>query len=129
MICPKCQTALPEGANFCLKCGHGLKADTPAPQPPYSAPEPERKHVTALFSDLTSYTTITEKLDPEQVKKITAAVFAGIKQISAKYEALLTLIARVKDAKLSHFPRIQFSFPSFRVVYNFLEIYRLTFSF
>jgi len=88
MICPKCQTEVPEEAKFCLECGHGLKADRFVPQP-HPAPEPERKRVTALFSDLTNYTAITEKLDPEKVKEITAAVFAGIKQISAKYEGFI----------------------------------------
>jgi adenylate cyclase len=85
MICPRCQTKLPEGANFCPQCGHERKAETPAPQP-HTVPEPERKHVTALFSDLTGYTALTERLDPEQVKEITGQVFAGVKGIISKYE-------------------------------------------
>ena len=88
LICPKCQTELPEGAKFCLECGHGFKADTSTPRP-HPAPEPERKHVTALFSDLTGYTALTERLDPEQVKEITGQVFAGIKQIIDKYEGFI----------------------------------------
>ena len=88
MICPKCQTKLPEGAKFCLECGHGLKADTPAPHP-HTVPKPERKHVTAFFSDLTGYTALTEKLDPEQVKEITGEVFAGVKGIISKYEGFI----------------------------------------
>ncbi|MBI5582823.1 MAG: AAA family ATPase [Deltaproteobacteria bacterium] len=88
MICPKCQTEIPGGANFCPQCGHGLKADAPTPQP-YTTSEPERRHVTALFSDLTGYTALTERLDPEQVKEITGQVFAGVKGIISKYEGFI----------------------------------------
>ena len=55
----------------------------------HTAPEPERKHVTALFSDLTGYTALTERLDPEQVKEITGQVFAGVKEIISKYEGFI----------------------------------------
>ncbi len=88
MICPKCRTDLPEGANFCLKCGHDLKADTAAPEP-HHAPEAERKHVTVLFSDLTGYTALTEKFDPEQVKQITGHIFTRVKEIVANYEGFI----------------------------------------
>jgi class 3 adenylate cyclase len=46
----------------------------------------ERKYVTVLFSDLTGYTSITERLDPEQVKEITGRIFSGVKQIVSKHE-------------------------------------------
>ena len=35
----------------------------------------ERKHVSVLFSDLTGYTSMSEKLDPEEVKEITSRMF------------------------------------------------------
>jgi class 3 adenylate cyclase len=49
----------------------------------------ERKYVTVLFSDLTGYTSITERLDPEQVKEITGRIFSGVKQIVSKYEGFI----------------------------------------
>ena len=88
MKCPKCRTELPETANFCLKCGQGLNAEE---QPPgfTATPDAERKRVTALFSDLTGYTAMTERLDPEEVKEITVRVFDGVKVIVRKYEGFI----------------------------------------
>ena len=63
VICPGCEKALPPRAKFCDTCGRDLRPprktepqiqeptpakDTPPPKPI----ESERKHVTALFSDL-----------------------------------------------------------------------------
>ena len=77
MKCPKCRTALPEDANFCLKCGHTLVevAETKTSGMPF---EGERKHATVFFSDLSGYTAMTEKLDPEEVKEIMSRIFAEI---------------------------------------------------
>ena len=85
MKCPKCQTDLPDEANFCLKCGQELTVneDSPKSSP---IPDAERKRVTALFSDLSGYTAITEKLDPEEVKEITSSIFDGIRDVVTKYE-------------------------------------------
>jgi len=85
MKCPECQTDLPDGAKFCLECGQELNVkDQPSKSSPL--PEAERKRVTALFSDLSGYTAITEKLDPEEVKEITSSIFDGIREVVDKYE-------------------------------------------
>jgi class 3 adenylate cyclase len=95
MKCPKCGHSNPEAAKFCNDCGASLIATL---SPPDSKPElagtmgvseAERKHITALFSDLSGYTAMTEKLDPEQVKEITGRIFSGIKKIVAKYEGFI----------------------------------------
>ena len=88
MKCPKCQTELPETANFCFKCGKELNVGEQPPRPS-SIPEAERKRVTALFSDLTGYTAMTEKLDPEEVKEITGRIFNGVKTVVSKYEGFI----------------------------------------
>jgi len=88
MKCPKCQTELPETANFCFKCGKELNVGEQPPRPS-SIPEAERKRVTALFSDLTGYTAMTERLDPEEVKEITGRIFNGVKAVVSKYEGFI----------------------------------------
>jgi len=95
MRCPTCGHENREGAKFCDECGkrfHSprLSAASLVEQTiTVFTPEPERKIVTTLFSDLTGYTALTERLDPEQVKEITGQVFGGIKAIVAKYEGFI----------------------------------------
>jgi class 3 adenylate cyclase/tetratricopeptide (TPR) repeat protein len=95
MKCAGCGSENPEGSKFCNDCGASLQGT----QPPSDSqldhaktsfvPEPERRHVTALFSDLTGYTSMAEKLDPEQVKEVTGRIFTGVKQIVANYEGFI----------------------------------------
>jgi GTP cyclohydrolase III len=108
MICPHCGSKSPPGFNFCNKCGNDLRTPKetpntvdsetrpPSPQssddetfPTASAFEGERKHVTILFSDLSGYTAMTEKLDPEDVKEIMSRIFGEITQIISKYEGFI----------------------------------------
>ena len=49
----------------------------------------ERKHVTVLFSDLSGYTSMSEKLDPEEVQEITTSIFSEAARIVAKYDGHL----------------------------------------
>jgi class 3 adenylate cyclase/tetratricopeptide (TPR) repeat protein len=130
MKCPKCQTELPDEANFCLKCGTNINVTASALESPeepaklHLIPEPERKHVTALFSDLTGYTSMTEKLDPEQVKEITGRIFTGVKQIVTKYEGFIERI--MGDGVLAFFgiPRAHEDDP-IRAIHSALEIHEL----
>jgi class 3 adenylate cyclase len=48
-----------------------------------------RKHVTVLFSDLSGYTAMSEKLDPEEVKEIMSRIFGEIAQVVTKYEGFV----------------------------------------
>jgi class 3 adenylate cyclase len=51
--------------------------------------EGERKHVTVLFSDLSGYKAIAEKLDSEEVKKITGHIFNAVSKIISKYDGFV----------------------------------------
>ena len=54
-----------------------------------SESEGERKYVTAMFSDLSGYTAMSEKLDPEEVKEIMSRIFGEIAQVVTKYEGFI----------------------------------------
>ncbi len=51
-----------------------------------SAAEGERKQVSVLFADLTGFTALSEKLDPEDTRQIMGTVFARAAEIVARYE-------------------------------------------
>ena len=95
--CPNCDAKIPLGRKFCGKCGYALSESAETASPAETeldtqtfessseeispAPIPavgERKHVTVLFSDLTGYTGMSEKLDPEDVKEITTRIFGEV---------------------------------------------------
>ena len=102
--CPQCKAEIQPEDKFCGDCGYDLmEPDESAPQaaepvPDEEAPSPkpiasERKHVTALFSDLSGYTAMSERLDPEEVKEITGKIFDEVSKIISKYEGFVEKFA------------------------------------
>jgi predicted ATPase/class 3 adenylate cyclase len=88
IICPQCGLELPFHAQFCDECGQNLK-EVPGKEKRLEDTEGERKHVTVMFSDLSGYTAMSEKLDPEEVKDIMNRIFGEIAQAVAKYEGFI----------------------------------------
>jgi class 3 adenylate cyclase/tetratricopeptide (TPR) repeat protein len=95
MVCPVCGKINLPGSRFCSGCGemlgqtaHPLQPQSPAFVPGPS-PEAERKTVTVLFSDLSGYTAMSEKLDPEEVREITSRIFGEIAKIVDRYEGFV----------------------------------------
>ena len=105
LVCPACKANIPIERKFCGECGYELSKSTEAAplkenkhdiliseSPPKESiathipAEGERKHVTVVFSDLTGYTAMSEKLDPEEVKEITSRIFGEISKIVANYD-------------------------------------------
>ena len=94
MKCPKCQYDNPEDHIFCGKCGHNLQSSNQTPLIDFTRPhsytpkfladkilttrsamEGERKRVTVLFADVAGFTSMSEKLDPEEVHQIMDGCF------------------------------------------------------
>jgi class 3 adenylate cyclase len=108
-ICPKCGFSNSPSFKFCGECGHNLQPPkevfdeisepeirplhrrTEKPSKDAAPIESERKHVTVLFSDLTgyTYTEMSERLDPEEVKEITTQIFDEISKIVSKYDGFI----------------------------------------
>ena len=107
LICPGCSFENLPGDKFCGECGSNLKpaqeisnANSETESSHFSLTTGkrsndighstgERKHVTVLFSDLTGYTAMSEKLDPEEVKDITSRIFGEISKIVANYDGFI----------------------------------------
>jgi len=88
LTCSGCGTVYEMGSKFCDECGHSLAQESQIEKPD-PASEGERKHVTVLFSDLSGYTTMSERLDPEEVKKITTRIFGEIAKVVGKYDGFI----------------------------------------
>lgn len=70
--CPACGAELPENALFCLKCGIKLSLrDSPTEdQQQAFVPDTERRQLTVMFCDIVDSTSISEKLDPEDLREM-----------------------------------------------------------
>ena len=90
--CPECHKSNPSGSRFCLACGQKLAKEPPLGKAEAIA-DAERKQVTALFSDISGYTAMTERLDPEDVKEITGRIFDGVRAIVGKYDGFIERFA------------------------------------
>ena len=69
MTCQACGLGVPEGARFCPHCGKSQASSTE-----------ERRLVTVLFADIVGFTTFSQDLDPEQVKRLVDRTFRRLGQ-------------------------------------------------
>ncbi|MGO9454484.1 MAG: AAA family ATPase [Candidatus Binataceae bacterium] len=70
VACPNCARPNQSQDRFCAYCGTALQAVPHAPTPDTTVGE--RRHVTALFSDLVNSTGIAARLDPEEWSELSA---------------------------------------------------------
>src|SRR5215467_243950 len=90
--CPRCQELLPRHAHFCFSCGFALP-DSPVESLPTSSVQSEtsgeRRSATILFSDLTGYTAMNERLDPEEVEGIMRRIKERAVEVVERYGGIV----------------------------------------
>ena len=109
--CQSCGKGNPPTNKFCGECGHklsesvkpakdnALKLDEPQSYIPKhlaekilrskASLEGERKQVTVLFADLSGFTALSEKLDPEEVRTLMNRCFEIIIEEVHRYEGII----------------------------------------
>src|SRR5215813_1628444 len=106
-FCPRCGTARPPA--------HATLADTPvasATAPGGTAgvmlsprhdpsPDADRRQVTVLFADVSGFTTLSERLDPEDVRAFQNALFAMLGKAITRYDGFVEKF--VGDAAMAVF--------------------------
>ena len=87
LVCPFCCSAVDEEQRFCAGCGHRLSEEAIAPKtgPLRDGEDGDRRVVTVLFTDVSGFTAMSEKLDPEEVTEIVNQFFQVLSQPIYKY--------------------------------------------
>ena len=88
LVCSQCENELPPGSRFCNACGTPVDPSqqptitkgiafsipdvsaAPSPLSPQVAPEAERRQLTVMFCDLQGSTSLSQQLDPEDLREV-----------------------------------------------------------
>ena len=103
--CSNCGSIVTASALYCDNCGYNLKEQPAKESPSITIPDGERKYVTALFCDLSGFTSLSEKLDPEELKEVIAEIFGSTAHIIAQYGGFVE--KSIGDATMALFGAIQ----------------------
>ena len=117
MECPQCSFQNNEGINFCENCGYKISNNYEL-EKKHQNTKSERKYVTVFFTDLSGYTSMTERLDPEDVRSILNRVFKKISDIIEKFDGF-----RASCRNYDYFSKIVLCssvFYSFNLFFGFL---------
>jgi len=124
MLCPKCQSENPDKAKFCNECAAPLKDKKTKSYQDGLHFKGERKHATVLFSDLSGYTTMTEKMDPEDVKNLMEDIFEKAGKIVEKYQGTVDSFFGDEILVLFGVPKVHEDDP-IRAIHTAIEIHKL----
>src|SRR5262245_26046457 len=95
--CPACGTLCEPDFAFCPRCGTARSGAAPAAgtrEPAARTKDPaareaDRRQVTVLFADLTGFTTLAERLDPEEVRAFQNALFETLARSIERYDGFV----------------------------------------
>lgn len=79
--CPKCGALYPVGARFCSTCGAVLPAG--------GGPRAVRKTVTVVFTDVAGFTALTERVDPERLRRVMTRYFEEMRAVVERHGGLV----------------------------------------
>jgi adenylate cyclase len=82
MKCANCLFELSAAFAFCPGCGSKVAAAAAAPS---VTPHADRRMATVLFADLSGFTSISERLDPEDVRALQNDLFAVLREAVERY--------------------------------------------
>ncbi|MGH8009889.1 MAG: adenylate/guanylate cyclase domain-containing protein, partial [Candidatus Binatia bacterium] len=100
--CPKCGYTCPPDFLYCPKCGTEV-APAPTAVVPSAVPvspvaaqaglqdaiEADRRPVTVLFADVVGFTSLAEKLDPEELRSLMMGCFQTLAEEIRRYEGFI----------------------------------------
>ncbi len=111
MQCPVCSKDIPEQSRFCLHCGTTIQSVSAPRRPTIDGLalirnyipsdlaeriltagkqiESERRLVTVVFADVTGFTALSEKLDPEDLSAVLNDCFSGLVSVILRYEGTI----------------------------------------
>ena len=86
MKCANCQFDVSADFAFCPQCGSKLAAAVAAPA---TVAHADRRSATVLFADLSGFTAISERLDPEDVRALQTDLFGALRGVIERYDAFV----------------------------------------
>jgi class 3 adenylate cyclase/tetratricopeptide (TPR) repeat protein len=97
ILCPSCNHVVDVESRFCSLCGHPLAGKvvpqhSTKPATIQSLPS-GRRHATVMFSDISGYTALTERLDPEDVHRLLKDIKQVAARIVEKYRGVINRFA------------------------------------